>query len=66
MKKVESVFNGFLGCGNSRPLATFPQIFFGLPSFIIHKKYTFGGILGSKYTIERAFRCNSNTNLTLH
>jgi len=40
MKKVESVLNGFLGCGKTRPLAIFPQIFLDLFSLIQPKRFT--------------------------
>ncbi|UCH96807.1 MAG: hypothetical protein JSV88_08130 [Candidatus Aminicenantes bacterium] len=43
MKKVESILNGLPGFGKTRPLAIFPQIFFGLPSFILAKKFTMKG-----------------------
>jgi hypothetical protein len=43
MKKLESVVNGFLGCGKTRPIATFPQILPGLLSFILPKIFTMKG-----------------------
>jgi len=43
MKKLESVVNGFLGCGKTRPIATFPQNILGLLSFILPKIFTMKG-----------------------
>ena len=40
MKKLERVVNGFLGCGITRPIATFPQTLLGLFSFILPKIFT--------------------------
>ena len=43
MKKVESVLNGFLGCGKTRSLATFLQILSGLLYLILPKIFTMNG-----------------------
>ncbi len=43
MKKVESVLDGSPGGGKTRPLATFPQILFGLFSLILPKIFTIKG-----------------------
>jgi hypothetical protein len=43
MKKLESVLNGFLGCGKTRSITTFPQTFNGLLSLILPKKFTMKG-----------------------
>ncbi|MGD2086301.1 MAG: hypothetical protein PVH61_08970 [Candidatus Aminicenantes bacterium] len=38
MKRLERVLNGFLGCGKTRYLVTYPHIFFGLLSLILPKE----------------------------
>jgi hypothetical protein len=43
MKKAESVLNGYMGWGKPRYVAAFPQIFFGLRSLILSKKFTMKG-----------------------
>jgi hypothetical protein len=69
MKKVESVLNGLLGCKKTRPLATFPQIFFGLLSLILPKKFTMkrgeDGAKHAKLPLNAALEPYSSTNLTI-
>lgn len=69
MKKVESVLNGLQGFAKTKPLATFPQIFFGLPSLILPKKFTMKGGEGvasaSHSCVEALFKCLIRKYLTL-
>ncbi len=69
MKKVESVLNGFLGWGKTRPLATFPQIRFGLLSLIMPKIFTImggeGGAIASHPHVEALFKRLIRSYLTL-
>lgn len=44
MKKVESIFNGSLGWGKTRPFDTLPKILFGLLSIILPKIFTIKGV----------------------
>ncbi len=70
MKKVESVLKGFLGCGRNRPLATFPQIRFGLLSLILPKIFTIkreeGCASASHPHVEALSKPLIRRNLTIH
>ena len=70
MKKVESVFNGFLGWGKTRYLNTFPQILFGLLSIILPKIFIIqrgeGGASASHPHVETLSKRLVHLNLTLH
>jgi hypothetical protein len=69
MKKVESVLNGFLGCGKNRSITTFPQIRIGLFYLILPKIFTIkggeGGASASHSPVEALFRRLVSINLTL-
>ena len=69
MKKVESVFNGFLGWGKPRSLNTFPQTLFGLLSLILPKIFIIqrgeGGASASHPRVDALFKRLVNLNLAL-
>lgn len=70
MKKVESVLNGSLGFGKTRPHATFPQILFSLLSLILTKIFTMkggeGGASASHPPVEALLKRFIRSYLTLH
>ncbi len=65
MKKLESVLNGYPGCGKPRGVAILPQIHFGLHSLILHDKFTMKGGEGTltalKNSISLAFCRHKST-----
>ena len=69
MKKVESVLNGFLGCGKARSLNAFPQILFGLLFLILPKIFIIrrgeGGASASYPRVETLSKRLVHLNLTL-
>jgi len=69
MKKVESVLNGFLGCGKARSLNAFQHILFGLLFLILPKIFIIkrgeGGAIASPSRVETLSKRLVHLNLTL-